>query len=115
MDQQLDGYVAGEEVRLEGTRSAGQERLKLPVFRTPIIFRSRSRMFETFAQVDTIVIEPAERRFSLVARAAYSPLPNMLADAMDSDRPCQAAAAGGRLRRVRATPDLRSLAEGAST
>ncbi|HEY6477748.1 MAG TPA: DUF2169 domain-containing protein, partial [Polyangia bacterium] len=79
MDQQLDGYIAGEEVRLDGMTVMGQERFKLPVFRTPIIFRSRSEMFETFAQVDTIVIEPAERRFSLVARAAYSPRPNMLA------------------------------------
>jgi hypothetical protein len=78
-DQQLDGYVPGEEVRLDGMTAWGQDRFKLPAFRTPITFRSRSEMFETFAQVDTIVIEPAERRFSLVARAAYAPQPNMAA------------------------------------
>jgi len=78
-DQQLDGYLPGEEVRLDGMTAWGQERFKFPAFRTPVIFRSRTEMFETFAQVDTIVIEPGERRFSLVARAAYSPQPNMMA------------------------------------
>jgi hypothetical protein len=29
--------------------------------------------------VDTIIIEPAEQRLSLVARAAFSPRPNLLA------------------------------------
>jgi hypothetical protein len=79
LDQQLDGYFPGEEVRLDGMTVAGQDRFKLPPFKTPVIFRSRSEVFETFAQVDTVVIEPEARRFSLIARAAYSPRPNMLA------------------------------------
>jgi hypothetical protein len=36
-------------------------------------------MSETFAQVDTIIIEPAGQQFSLVARAVFSPRPNLLA------------------------------------
>ena len=42
-------------------------------------FSSREKMSETFAQVDTIIIEPAGQQFSLVARAVFSPRPNLLA------------------------------------
>jgi hypothetical protein len=79
VDQRLDGYVAGEEVRLDGMTVAGQDVFTLPAVRVPIAFRSRSDFFETYTVPDTVVIEPAERRFSVVARATYAPLPTMLA------------------------------------
>jgi hypothetical protein len=78
-DQQLDAYVAGEIVELDGMTVAGRERFALPALRLPVVFRSAGEMLETFTRPDTVVIEPAERRFSVVARAAYVPRPNMLA------------------------------------
>jgi hypothetical protein len=78
-DQQMAAYVVGEEVRLDGMTVAGQDVFTLPAVRVPIAFRSRSDFFETYTLPDTVVIEPAERRFSVVARATYTPLPNMLA------------------------------------
>jgi len=78
-DQQLDDYQPGEEIRLLNMSKRGVDFFFLPDFEVPVLFSSRDKMSETFAQVDTILIEPAEQRFSLVARAAFSPRPNHLA------------------------------------
>jgi hypothetical protein len=78
-DQQLPDYQPGEEVRLFNLSPRGVDFFYLPDFEVPVTFSSREKMSETFAEVDTIVIEPAEKRFSLVAHAAFSPRPNLLA------------------------------------
>jgi len=78
-DQRLPDYQPGEEVRLFNLSPRGVDFFRLPEFEVPVTFSSREKMYETFAQVDTIIIEPAEQRFSLVARAAFSPRPNLLA------------------------------------
>jgi hypothetical protein len=79
VDQQLAGYVVGETVRLDGMTENGVDTFALPELRVPIAFRSRTDMLQTYTRVDTIVIEPAEKRFSIIARAAYVPKPNVLA------------------------------------
>jgi hypothetical protein len=78
-DQQLDLYPAGELVRLESMTKSRQEAFKLPAFEVPVLFCARKELHKTVAWVDTITIEPEERRFSLVAHAAYAPEPNLLA------------------------------------
>jgi hypothetical protein len=78
-DQQLPDYQPGEEVRLFNLSPRSVDFFYLPEFEVPVIFTSREKMSETFAQVDTMVIEPAEKRFSLVAHAAFTPRPNLLA------------------------------------
>lgn len=78
-DQQLPGYVVDETVRLDGMTENGVDTFALPELKVPVAFRSRAEMLQTYTRVDTIVIEPAEKRFSLIARAAYVPKPNVLA------------------------------------
>ena len=78
-DQQLDDYQPGEAVRLLNMSKRGVDFFSLPEFEVPVIFSSREKMSETSARVDTIIIEPAEHRVSLVARAVFSPRPNLLA------------------------------------
>ena len=78
-DQQLDDYQPGEAVRLLNMSKRSVDFFSLPEFEVPVLFSSRDMMSETLAKVDTIIIEPAEQRFSLVARAAFSPRPNLLA------------------------------------
>jgi hypothetical protein len=78
-DQQLDDYQPGEAVRLLNMSKRSVDFFSLPDLEVPVVFSSRDKMSETFAKVDTIIIEPAEQRFSLVARAAFSPRPNLLA------------------------------------
>jgi hypothetical protein len=78
-DQQLPTYVVGETVRLDGMTENGVDSFVLPELRVPVAFRSRTDMLQTYTRVDTIVIEPAEKRFSIIARAAYVPKPNVLA------------------------------------
>ena len=70
MDQQLDAYRAGEQVALTNMTSASYDRFRLPAFEVPVQFVTREDLIEDEAIVDTIIIEPAERRFSLIARAA---------------------------------------------
>jgi hypothetical protein len=79
VDQQLPGYLVGESVRLDGMTENGVDTFTLPDLRLPVAFRSRDELLETYTRVDTVVIEPAERRFSIVARAAHLPKPNVLA------------------------------------
>jgi len=68
-DQQLDGYRFGEQVALTNMTSAAYDRFRLPPFEVPVEFVTREDLVEDEAVVDTIIIEPAERRFSLIARA----------------------------------------------
>jgi hypothetical protein len=77
-DQQLERYVAGDEVRLISMTTAGHDRFRLPELRVPVAVVATDALWDGEARVDTIVIEPAERRFSLVARFAISP-PDALA------------------------------------
>lgn len=78
-DQQLASYLPGEEVRLTGMTPAGRERFQLPELVVPVMFVQRDVIHETRARVDTIIIEPAEARVSLVARATCSPRPTAAA------------------------------------
>ena len=79
VDQQLDDYQPGEQVRLLNMSKRGTDFFALPEFEVPVTFNSRETMSEAVAQVDTIIIEPAEQRFTLVARATFTPRPNLLA------------------------------------
>jgi hypothetical protein len=74
-DQQLPSYVPGEEVRLVGMTKGGSARFRLPDLAPPVTFVLRTLIRETRPRVDTIVIEPAEERVSIVARAFCSPRP----------------------------------------
>jgi hypothetical protein len=78
-DQRLPDYQPGEEVRLLNFSPRGVDWFRLPEFEVPVTFTSRGKRTQTFAEVDTIVIEPAEQRISLVAHATFSPRPNLLA------------------------------------
>jgi hypothetical protein len=69
-DQQLDDYLPGEEVALTYMTSAGHDHFLLPIFEVPVTVVTVEDLIEDVATVDTIIIEPAERRFSLVAHAA---------------------------------------------
>ena len=104
VDQQLDDYQPGEQVRLLNMSKHGTDFFSLPEFAVPVTFSAREIMSETVAQVDTIVIEPAEHRFSLVARATFSPRPNLLAMgqvAVGMPTPgCLRALAAGKIYRV---------------
>ncbi len=78
-DQQLDGYLPGEEVRLTYMTRLGHERFLLPAFGVEVKFLDRRANATTaVTSVDTVVIEPAERRFSLISRALHYPKPNVL-------------------------------------
>jgi len=80
IDQQFDGYLPGEEVRLEYMTRPGHERFRLPAWSVEVTFVDRhGRPTEAALRPDTIVIEPAERRFSLVGRTLHYPTPNILA------------------------------------
>jgi hypothetical protein len=71
-DQQLDGYVPGEEVRLVNMTTASQDCFRLPDFSVPATIVSSDELTESIAEVDTITIEPEARRFSLLAKAQAS-------------------------------------------
>ncbi len=66
-DQQLDSYVPGDLVRLRGMTPEGDTRFVLPSFDVPItILERQGGKAEGYATPDTIVIEPAQRRISVV-------------------------------------------------
>jgi hypothetical protein len=69
-DQQLDDYLPGEEVGLTYMTVVGHDHFLLPAFEIPVTVVTVEDLIEDVATVDTIIIEPTERRFSLVARAA---------------------------------------------
>jgi hypothetical protein len=111
-DQQLPDYQPGEVVRLLNMSPRGTDFFALPTLDVPVTFSGGGKMAETYAQVDTLIIEPAEQRFSLVARAAFSPRPNLLAMGQvvvgTPSEACLRALASGRVYRVphraRSTP-----------
>jgi hypothetical protein len=67
-DQQLDGYEPGEELRLTNMTTAVHDRIRLPELQVPVTFAS-DEMSEEVAIVDTLIVEPEERRLSVLARA----------------------------------------------
>ena len=70
-DQQLARYEPGAEVRLENFTPRGRERFLLPDFAPPVTVVDARLIHQLGSRVDTVIIEPAERRVSLVARAVY--------------------------------------------
>jgi len=73
-DQQMPDYQPGEEVRLFNMTERGNDLFVLPELDVPVMFSARENVLQTQAQVDTIIIEPSERRFSLSV-LAQSALP----------------------------------------
>jgi hypothetical protein len=68
-DQRLDDYLPNEEVRLVNMTTAGRDVIRLPVLDVPVTFVTTAEICEEVAVVDTVIIEPEERRLSLLARA----------------------------------------------
>jgi hypothetical protein len=68
-DQRLDEYQPDEEVRLFNMTTAVREVIRLPVLQVPVTFVAEDEISEEVAVVDTVIIEPEERRLCLLARA----------------------------------------------
>ncbi len=68
-DQRILEYQPGEELRLLNMTTAVRERIRLPVLEVPVTFATSEEMSEEIALVDTVIVEPEERRLSLLARA----------------------------------------------
>jgi hypothetical protein len=68
-DQQLDKYLPGEKVRLLNMTTAVHDQFDLPALMVPVAIVSSDGLVEETAVVDTLTIEPEERRFSLLAKA----------------------------------------------
>jgi hypothetical protein len=68
-DQQLDDYTPGEELRLLNMTTASHDRIRLPDLHVPVTFVSSDEMCDEMATVDTVIVEPEERRMSVLARA----------------------------------------------
>ncbi len=71
-DQQLDGYVPGERVELRYMTARGRDSFSLPASSLPVTFLTQDALVEDVTRVDTILIEPEERRFSLLAKASIT-------------------------------------------
>jgi hypothetical protein len=67
-DQQLDGYLPGEEVRLVNMTTAAQDHFRLPDLAVPVTIVTSDELSEGITVVDTLIIEPEERRFSLLGK-----------------------------------------------
>lgn len=79
-DQQLDRYLPGEEVRLTYLTRRGHERFLLPDWRVPVTLVDRlGGETAHVLRPDTLLIEPAQRRFSLVGRVTSVVRPNIYA------------------------------------
>jgi hypothetical protein len=80
-DQQLDAYRPGECVRLRGmVPGEGDTSFALPACEVPVtVLEHDNRTTEGIAKPDTILIEPGERRFSVVGRFLHFPRPDVLA------------------------------------
>jgi hypothetical protein len=72
-DQQLDRYLPDTELWLTDFTPGRRERIRLPAFAPALTVVEGRTIFEVSSVVDTIVVEPAEARLSLVARAVYRP------------------------------------------
>ena len=67
-DQQLDGYVPGEAVRLVNMTTAAQDYFRLPDLAVPVTIVTSEELSEAITVVDTVIIEPEERRVSLLGK-----------------------------------------------
>jgi hypothetical protein len=75
LDQQLDDYRPGEPVRLGYRGSSAYDEFPLPELAPPVTVVDGKAIVEVAPRVDTIVLAPAERRASVVARAVYVSAP----------------------------------------
>ena len=78
-DQQVPHYVPGEELHLLQMTPEGHERIVLPAFEVPVTFVTREALIDTHTRVDTVIVDPARRELSLLARVVHVPKPNVLA------------------------------------
>jgi hypothetical protein len=69
LDQRLDRYVPGEIVRLTSMTAAGFDQFRLPDARFPVTIVTAEELSESVATIDTVIIEPAQRRLSLLGKA----------------------------------------------
>ena len=67
-DQQLDGYLPGEVVGMVNMTTAVQDQFRLPDLAVPVTIVTRDELGEAITVVDTLIIEPRERRFSLLGK-----------------------------------------------
>lgn len=74
-DQRLDSYLPGEQVRLVNMTTAGQDHFRLPDLAVPVAIVTADELSEGVTAVDTVIIEPEERRFSLLGKV-QAPLPS---------------------------------------
>jgi hypothetical protein len=72
-DQQLDRYLPDTELWLTDFTPGRRERIRLPPFAPALTVVEGRTIFEVPSVVDTIVVDLAEARLSLVARAVYRP------------------------------------------
>jgi hypothetical protein len=72
-DQQLARYRPGDEVRLGNFTPRGLDRFLLPEVAPPLTVVDARVIHQVATRVDTLIIEPVERRLSLIARAVYAP------------------------------------------
>ncbi len=77
-DQQLEGFVAGEEVRLANMTARGHERFRLPLFAPAVTILDDGYIIERKATVDTITLYPEKPAVSLTARLVWRPRTNIL-------------------------------------
>lgn len=78
LDQQITFPQGGEEVVLVNLTSDGRLAFKLPQIEVPVMFfRKKGERHETQAALDTIVIEPDKRVFSLTWRVSLPLKKNM--------------------------------------
>lgn len=68
-DQQLDYLQGGEEVACTNMTPDGLLKFTIPKMDVPLLFRFRDREVEVKPNLDTLIIEPDERRFILLWRA----------------------------------------------
>jgi hypothetical protein len=79
-DQQLDAYRPGETVRLQGMTPEGDTFFYLPPAAVAVTVLERCGRVSTATVIpDTVIVEPGERRFSVVGRYLHFPSPNVLA------------------------------------
>ena len=60
----MDKYLPGEKVRLLNMTTAVHDQFDLPAFAVPVAIASSDGLVEETAVVDTLTIEPEERRFA---------------------------------------------------
>jgi len=77
-DQQIPYLQGGEEVMLVNLSPEGRVAFKLPTVDVPVVFfRKKGERHETYAVLDTVVLEPDKDIFSLTWRASLLLKKNM--------------------------------------